>query len=105
MAARIKKGDNVVVIAGKDKGKTGQVVRVLPAENRVVVEGVNVAKRHQRQTARDQGGIIVKPMPIHVSNIALADPSDGKATKVGFRVNKDGVKERFARRSGELIDG
>jgi len=105
MAARIKKGDKVVVITGKDKGKTGEVIRVLPSENRVLVRGVNVARRHQRQTARDQGGIIAKEMPVHMSNIALADPADGKPTKVGFRFNKDGVKERYARRTGEIIDG
>ena len=105
MAARIKKGDRVVVITGKDKGKTGEVIRVLPSENRAVVRGVNVARRHQRQTARDQGGIMAKEMPVHMSNIALADPADGKPTKVGFRFNKDGVKERYARRTGEIIDG
>ena len=105
MAARIKKGDTVVVITGKDKGKTGEVIRVLPAESRAVVRGVNVARRHQRQTASTQGGIIAKEMPIHLSNIALTAPGDGKPTKVGFRVNKDGFKERFARRTGEVIDG
>jgi len=105
MAARIRKGDRVVVITGKDKGKTGEVIRVLPSENRAVVRGVNVARRHQRQTARDQGGIMAKEMPLHMSNIALADPADGKPTKVGFRFNKDGAKERYARRTGEIIDG
>jgi large subunit ribosomal protein L24 len=104
MAARIRKGDSVVVIAGKDKGRTGEVIRVLPAEERAVVRGINVARRHQRQTARDQGGIIAKEMPIHLSNIALAAPSDGKASKVAFRVNKDGVKQRVAKRTGEVID-
>jgi large subunit ribosomal protein L24 len=105
MAARIRKGDKVVVVAGKDKGRTGEVIRVLPSEDRAVVRGINVARRHQRQTARDQGGIIVKEMPIHLSNIAIAAPSDGKASKVGFRINKDGVKQRIARRTGEVIDG
>lgn len=105
MAARIKKGDKVVVLTGKDKGKTGEVVRVLPKENRAVVRGVNVAKRHTRQSASEQGGIILKEMPIHMSNIAISDPGDSKPTKVGFRLNKDGAKERFARRTGELIDG
>lgn len=104
MAARIKKGDRVVVIAGKDKGRTGEVIRVLPAEERAVVRGVNVARRHQRQTARDQGGIIAKEMPIHLSNIAIATP-DGKPTKVGFRINEDGTKQRVAKRTGEVIDG
>jgi len=105
MAARIKKGDKVVVITGKDKGKTGEVVRVFPDKDRAVVRGINVARRHQRQTASEQGGIISKEMPIHLSNIALAGPGDGKPTKVGFRMNKDGAKERFARRTGEVIDG
>ncbi|MCR4281652.1 MAG: 50S ribosomal protein L24 [Bauldia sp.] len=104
MAARIRKGDNVVVIAGRDKGKTGEVVRMIPEENRAVVRGVNVARRHQKQTARDQGGIITKEMPIHISNIALTD-SGGKPTRVGFRFTDDGRKVRFARRTGETIDG
>ena len=105
MAAKIKRGDKVVVLAGKDKGKTGEVVRVLPKDNRVVVSGVNISRRHQRQTASEQGGIISKAMPIHVSNVAISDPGDGKPTKVGFRMNEDGIKERFSRRTGELIDG
>ena len=104
MAAKIKKGDKVVVLAGKDRGKTGEVIRVMPAENRALVRGVNVARRHQRQTARDQGGIIAKEMPIHLSNVAIAD-SDGKPSRVGFRFNKDGQKVRFAKRSGDVIDG
>jgi large subunit ribosomal protein L24 len=104
MAARIRKGDRVVVLAGKDKGRTGEVIRVIPAEDRAVVRGINVARRHQRQTARDQGGIVVKEMPIHLSNIAIAT-SDGKPTKIAFRVNKDGVKQRVAKRTGEVIDG
>ena len=104
MAARIRKGDRVVVIAGKDKGRTGEVIRVIPAEDRAVIRGINVARRHQRQTARDQGGIVTKEMPIHLSNIAIAAPSDGKPTKVAFRRDKDGVK-RVAKRTGEVIDG
>jgi large subunit ribosomal protein L24 len=104
MAARIRKGDRVVVIAGKDKGRTGEVIRVIPAEERAVIRGINVARRHQRQTARDQGGIVSKEMPIHLSNIAIAAPSDGKPTKVAFRRDKDGVK-RVAKRTGEVIDG
>jgi large subunit ribosomal protein L24 len=104
MAARIRKGDRVVVIAGKDKGRTGEVIRVIPAEDRAVIRGINVARRHQRQTARDQGGIVSKEMPIHLSNIAIAAPSDGKPTKVAFRRDKDGVK-RVAKRTGEVIDG
>jgi len=104
MAAKIKKGDKVVVLAGKDKGKTGEVVRVMPAENRALVRGVNVARRHQRQTPRDQGGIVDKELPIHLSNVAIAD-NDGKPTRVGFRFDKDGQKVRFAKRSGDVIDG
>ena len=104
MAARIRKGDSVVVIAGRDKGKTGEVIRMIPEENRAVVRGVNVARRHQKQTARDQGGIVTKEMPIHISNIALTD-SSGKPTRVGFRFSDDGRKVRFAKRTGETIDG
>jgi len=104
MAARIKKGDSVIVIAGRDKGKTGEVLRVIPAENRAVVRGVNVVKRHQRQTARDQGGIVTKELPIHVSNIAHTD-DDGRPTRVGFRTDADGKKVRYAKRTGGLIDG
>ena len=105
MAARIRKGDRVVVIAGKDKGKTGEVIRVIPAEDRAVVRGINVARRHQRQTARDQGGIVTKEMPIHLSNIAIAAPSDGKPTKVGFRRRQGRRARRVAKRTGEVIDG
>ena len=107
MAAKLKirKGDKVVVITGKDKGKQGEVVRVLRAENRAVVLGVNVARRHTRQTASQEGGIVNKDMPIQISNLALRDPKDGKPTRVGFRVLGDGKKVRFAKRSGEVIDG
>ena len=105
MAARIRKGDKVVVIAGKDKGKSGEVLRVLPAENRAIVQGVNVARRHQRQTASAQGGIVSKEMPIHLSTIALVDPRDNKPTRVGFRTAPDGRKVRYAKLSGDLIDG
>jgi large subunit ribosomal protein L24 len=104
MAARIRKGDTVVVITGRDKGKTGEVIRVLPKEERAVVRGINVAKRHQKQTATMQAGIITKELPIHLSNIALTDDS-GKPTRVGFRVNDAGKKIRFAKRSGVTIDG
>ncbi|MFM8748193.1 MAG: 50S ribosomal protein L24 [Aestuariivirga sp.] len=107
MAAKlkIKKGDKVVVITGRDKGRQGEVIRVIPAENRAVVRGVNVAKRHQKQTAAQEGGIISKEMPIHVSNLALRDPKDGKPTRVGYKTLADGKKVRVARRSGEVIDG
>jgi large subunit ribosomal protein L24 len=104
MAAKIKKGDNVIVLTGKDKGKSGEVLSVLPAENRAVVRGVNVARKHQKQTASEQGGIVAKELPIHLSNIALAD-KDGKPTRVGFKVTEDGRKTRVAKRSGDVIDG
>ncbi len=105
MAARIRKGDSVVVLTGRDKGKTGEVLGVLPKDNRAIVRGVNVVKRHQRQTAAQEGGIIAKEMPIHLSNIALADPKDDKPTRIGFKTLDDGRKVRFAKRSGEVIDG
>jgi len=104
MAAKIKKGDTVIVLTGRDKGKTGQVTQVLPKEDRVVVEGVNVVKRHQRPTQQAQGGIIEKSASIHVSNVALTDPKSGEATRVGFKV-EDGKKVRVAKKSGEVIDG
>jgi large subunit ribosomal protein L24 len=102
MAARIRKGDTVIVLTGRDKGKTGEVIRVIPTATKAIVRGVNVARRHQRQTASAQGGIITKEMPIHVSNIALTD--GGKATRVGFKMVGD-RKVRFSKRSGETIDG
>jgi large subunit ribosomal protein L24 len=104
MAAKIKTKDKVVVLTGKDKGKTGEVVRVLPSENRVVVRGVNVVKKHQRPSATSQGGILEKEAPIHVSNVAHVDPKDNKPTRVGFKTLEDGRKVRFAKRSGEVID-
>jgi large subunit ribosomal protein L24 len=105
MAAKIKKGDKVVVLTGRDKGRTGEVVQVLPKEERALVRGVNLVKRHQRQTANQEGGIISKEASIHLSNIAVADPKDGKPTRVGFKFLDDGRKVRFAKRSGDLIDG
>ncbi|ADZ70177.1 50S ribosomal protein L24 [Polymorphum gilvum] len=105
MAAKIKKGDTVVVLTGRDKGKTGEVIQMMPAENKALVRGVNVVRRHQRQTQTQEGGIVAKEAPIHVSNIAVADPKDGKATRVGFKVQEDGRKVRVAKRSGDLIDG
>jgi large subunit ribosomal protein L24 len=102
---KIKKGDKVIVLTGKDKGKQGQVTSVNPTENRAVVAGINVAKRHTKQTASQEGGIIAKDMPIHVSNLALRDPKDGKPTRVGYKTLTDGKKVRFAKRSGEVIDG
>ena len=102
---KIKKGDQVVVITGKDKGKHGEVLKVMPSENRAIVKGVSLVRRHQRQTANQEGGIITKEAPIEISNIALEDPKDGKPTRVGYKFLKDGRKVRFARRSGEVIDG
>lgn len=105
MAAKIKKGDKVVVLTGRDKGKSGEVVQVLPKETRAIVRGVNLVKRHTRQTAQSEGGIITKEAAIQLSNIAVADPKDGKPTRVGYKVLEDGRKVRFAKRSGDLIDG
>ena len=105
MAAKVKKGDKVVVISGRDKGRSGEVVRVLPREDRALVRGINVVKRHQKQSMKEEGGIVRKELPIHLSNIALADPKDGKPTRVGFKILDDGRKVRFAKRSGDLIDG
>ena len=105
MAAKIRKGDKVLVLSGRDKGRSGEVIEVRPAESRAVVRGVNMVKRHQRQTAQQEGGIISKEMPVHLSNIAIADPKDGKPTRVGFKVQPDGKKIRIAKRSGAEIDG
>jgi large subunit ribosomal protein L24 len=102
---KIRKGDKVVVLAGKDKGRSGEVLRVLPKDDKAVVRGVNMIRRHQKQTQAQEGGIITKEAPIHLSNIALADPKDGKPTRVGFQVQKDGKKVRVAKRSGEVING
>jgi large subunit ribosomal protein L24 len=108
MAAKIRKGDKVVVISGPDKGRTGEVVEVRPSQDRAIVRGVNMIKRHQKQTAQQEGGIITKEAAIHLSNIALADPKDGKATRVGFKFVGEGdarKKVRVAKRSGVEIDG
>jgi large subunit ribosomal protein L24 len=105
MAARIKKGDQVVVISGRDKGRSGEVIRVMPKEGRALVRGVNMVTRHQRQTAAEQGGLVRKEGPIHLSNIAVADPTDGKPTRIGFKTLEDGRKVRVAKRSGETING
>jgi len=102
---KIKKGDRVVVLTGKDKGKKGNVVSVSPKTNKAVVDGINVVKRHTKQSASQEGGIIAKEMPIHISNLAHLDPKDNKPTRVGFKINKDGSKVRIAKRSGEVIDG
>lgn len=102
---RIKKGDNVVVLTGKDKGRTGTVLEMVNKTDRVLVQGINMVKRHTKQSQTSEGGIIAKEAAIHISNVALADPKDGKPTKVGIKTNDDGKKVRFAKRSGELIDG
>jgi large subunit ribosomal protein L24 len=102
---KIKKGDRVVVLTGKDKDKRGEVLSVNPKENKAVVRGVNIARRHQRQTPSAEGGIVSKEMPIHISNLAIEDPKDGSPSRVGFKFLKDGRKVRFAKRSGEVIDG
>jgi large subunit ribosomal protein L24 len=104
MAAKIRKGDKVVVLTGRDKGKSGEVVQVFPKENRAVVKGVNVVVRHQRQTASQEGGLIRKEAPLQLSNLAHVDPKDGKPTRVGFEILDDGRKVRVAKRSGERID-
>jgi large subunit ribosomal protein L24 len=105
MAAKIRKGDKVIVRTGRDKGRTGEVVQVMRSEDRAVVRGVNLVKRHQRQTPTQDGGIISKEASIHLSNLAIADPKDGKPTRVGFKILPDGRKVRFAKRSGVEIDG
>ena len=103
MAAKIKKGDTVVVLSGKDKGKTGQVLSVIPSETRAIVQGINLVRRHQKQTASQDAGIFTKEAPIHLSNLAVAD-AQGKPTRVGFQI-KDGVKSRVAKTTGDQIDG
>jgi large subunit ribosomal protein L24 len=100
---KIKKGDHVIVVTGRDKGKHGEVVEMRPNEGRAIVRGVNVVRRHQRQTASQEGGIVSKEAPIQISNLALEDPKDGKPTRVGFKFLEDGTKVRFAKRSGEII--
>ena len=105
MAAKIRKGDKVVVLPGRDKGKTGEVTRVMPTDRRAVVAGVNLVKRHTRQSAKSEGGILSKEASIDLSNLAIADPKTGKPTRVGFKILDDGRKVRVAKRSGDLIDG
>jgi large subunit ribosomal protein L24 len=108
MAAKIRKGDKVIVLTGRDKGRTGEVVEVRPADARALVRGINMVKRHQRQSAQQEGGIISKESTIHLSNLAIADPKDGKPTRVGFKFIGEGdgrKKVRVAKRSGAEIDG
>jgi large subunit ribosomal protein L24 len=102
--SNIRKGDNVVILTGRDKGKKGSVLKVFPTEDRALVQGVNIVKRHQRQTQSQQGGIVTKESPVHLSNIAHVDPKTGKATRIGFKTLGDGRKVRFAKKSGEVID-
>ena len=101
---KIKKGDNVVVIRGRDKGKRGEVLRVYPDEGRLIVQGVHMARRHTKQRMGDPGGIVDKELTIHISNVAHVDPQSGKPSRVGYRIMDDGKKVRVARRSGEMID-
>jgi large subunit ribosomal protein L24 len=105
MAAKIRKGDKVIVLTGRDRGRSGEVVQVMPTEGRALVRGIHMVKRHQRQSASQDGGIISKEAPIHLSNLAIADPKDGKPTRVGFKLMADGKKVRVAKRSGVEIDG
>jgi large subunit ribosomal protein L24 len=102
--SNIRKGDNVVVITGSDKGKKGSVLKLFPKENRALVQGVNMVKRHQRQTQTQQAGIVSKEAPVQLSNIAHVDPKSGKATRIGFKTLGDGRRVRFAKKSGEVID-
>ena len=104
MAAKVRKGDRVVVTTGRDKGKKGEVLRVYPDEGRVLVSGVNIVKKHQKQTQREQGGIVSKEAPVHVSSVAHIDPKSGEPTRVGFKTLADGRKVRVAKKSGESID-
>lgn len=101
---KIRKGDSVVVLTGKDKGRTGEVIKVMPKENRAFVSGINMVKRHQRQTQTQQAGIVNKEASVHLSNLAVAD-GDGKPTRIGFKIKEDGTKVRVAKRSGDVIDG
>lgn len=105
MALKFKKGDRVVVSTGRDKGRSGSILKMLSSEERAIVQGINMVKRHQKQTQEAEGGIISKEAPIHLSNLMHEDPSDGKPTRVGFKILNDGRKVRFAKRSGEVIDG
>ena len=108
MAAKIRKGDKVIVLNGRDKGRTGEVFEVRPDDNKALVRGINMVKRHQKQTAQQEGGIVSKELSVHLSNVAIADPKDGKPTRIGFKFVGEGhdrKKIRFAKRSGVEIDG
>jgi large subunit ribosomal protein L24 len=105
VAAKIKKGDKVIVLTGRDKGRSGEVLSVDRSEARALVQGIHLVKRHTRQTAQQEGGIVSKESSVHLSNLAIVDPKSGKPTRIGFKVLDDGRKVRFAKRSGDLIDG
>jgi len=108
MAAKIRKGDRVIVLSGRDKGRSGEVIEVRPRDERALVRGINMVKRHQKQTAQQEGGIISKELSVHLSNVAIADPKDGKPTRIGFKfigAGEDRKKVRVAKRSGVEIDG
>ncbi len=102
---KIRKGDHVIVTSGKDKGKHGEVLKVMPKDQRAIVQGVNLVRRHQRQTQTQEGGIVSKEAAIHISNLAIEDPTDGKPSRIGWKILNDGRKVRYAKRSGEVIDG
>ena len=104
MSSEIKKGDNVMVMTGKDKGKTGEVLSVLPAKERLLVRGVNIVKRHTKPSQTAPGGIVERESTVHVSNVAIIDPTSNKATKIGFRILEDGRKVRFSKSSSEILD-
>ena len=104
MAAKIRKGDKVVVLNGRDKGKKGEVIKMMADETRALVSGVNMVKKHQKQTQKAQGGIVSKESPVHLSNLSHVDPKDGSATRIGWKELNDGRKVRFAKKSGEVID-
>jgi len=104
MASKIKKGDTVIMLTGRDKGRSGEVLKVLPSENRVLVDGVNMVKKHRKPSPASAGGIESIAAPVHISNVAHKDPRSGKATRIGFRILEDGRKVRFAKASGEVID-
>jgi large subunit ribosomal protein L24 len=104
MGAKIRRGDRVIVTTGRDKGKKGEVLKLYPKDARALISGVNIVKRHQRQTQKQQAGIVNKESPVHLSNLALVDPKTGDATRVGFKFLGDGRKVRFAKKSGEVID-
>jgi large subunit ribosomal protein L24 len=104
MPAKIRKGDKVIVTAGRDKGKKGEVIKMMADETRALVSGVNMVKKHQKQTQKAQGGIVSKESPVHLSNLSHVDPKDGSATRIGWKELNDGRKVRFAKKSGEVID-